>query len=91
MTGVRAAPRRVLVTSWTSDPWSRGAYSFPGLRSRPADRDLLATPFAGRVLFAGEATTRRRTGYADGAFGTGLREARRLLGTNSVDIGPLDA
>jgi hypothetical protein len=30
-------------------------------------------------------------GYADGAFSTGLREARRLLGGESVDIGPLGA
>jgi polyamine oxidase len=90
VTGVHATPSRIIATSWSTDPWSRGAYSFPGMRSRPDDRDLLATPFAGRVLFAGEATTRRRTGYADGAFSTGLREARRLLGAESVEIGPLD-
>jgi polyamine oxidase len=41
---------------WLSDPWSRGGYSYPGVGSAPADRDLHARPLAGRVFFAGEAT-----------------------------------
>jgi monoamine oxidase len=41
---------------------------------------------AGRLLFAGEATTPDRYGYADGAFDSGVREAKRLLQQASVEL-----
>jgi monoamine oxidase len=40
--------------------------------------DVLAEPVNGRVQLAGEHTDSDRTGYADGAYATGLRAARRL-------------
>jgi lysine-specific histone demethylase 1 len=89
ITGRRLEPVESMVTRWTADPYSRGGYAYrlPGYRE--GDQDLLAEPHAGRVLFAGEATTAARTGYADGAFSTGIREAKRLLGAASVTVGPL--
>jgi monoamine oxidase len=42
---------------------------------------------AGRLLFAGEHTQSARLGYADGAMTSGIREAKRLLGTPSVALG----
>jgi monoamine oxidase len=38
------------------------------------------------LLFAGEATTPDRYGYADGAMDSGIREAKRLLGQPSVEL-----
>ena len=59
------------------------------------DLDLLGTPVAGRILFAGEHTQSARVGYADGAMTSGIREAKRLLGasavTLSVERAPTDA
>ena len=55
----------------------------------PDDFDSLGEPVAGRVLFAGEATSAERFGYADGAMQTGIREAKRLLGAPSVRLAPL--
>ena len=52
-----------------------------------ADLDLLGTPVAGRLLFAGEHTQSARLGYADGAMTSGIREAKRLLGTTAVTLG----
>ena len=48
---------------------------------------LLGQPLHGRLLFAGEATTTTRMGFADGAFQTGIREAKRLLGQPTVTLG----
>lgn len=79
-------PVEVRVTSWSSDPYSLGAYSYLAVGSTREDIDRLAAPVDGRVLFAGEATSSPRMGYADGAFSTGIREAKRLLGVPEVEI-----
>jgi hypothetical protein len=89
MTGRHATPVAVVRSSWARDPLTRGSYAYLGLRAGPGDADILAAPLAGRVLFAGEATSAARMGYADGAFSTGIREAKRLLGVSSVVLGPL--
>ena len=78
-------------TDWSGDPFSRGAYSYVSLAASPADLDLLGQPHEGRILFAGEATSQARTGYADGALSTGIREAKRLLGRPQVQLGRLSA
>ena len=52
--------------------------------------DLLGTPVAGRLLFAGEHTQSARLGYADGAMTSGVREAKRLLGTPTVALDQLN-
>ncbi len=56
--------------------------------SRCSSDDIrtLATPAHGRLLFAGEGTTVTRMGYADGAMSTGVREAKRLLQTATVEL-----
>ena len=41
---------------------------------------LLAQPVEGRLLLAGEHTDGERTGYADGAYTSGLRAAGMLVG-----------
>ncbi len=85
------APVAATRTDWSGDPFARGAYSYVSLASSPADLDLLGQPHEGRILFAGEATAHARTGYADGALSSGIREARRLLGRPEVELGPLPA
>ena len=62
-----------------------GCYSGPGgtdLARLPA---ALAEPH-GRVLFAGEATAHGGQSTVDGAWLSGIREAKRLLGTATVDL-----
>jgi polyamine oxidase len=83
------APIATAVTSWAADPYSGGAYSHLPPGAAPDDLDLLGEPVGGRLLFAGEHTQSARTGYADGAMSSGVREAKRLLGRPSVDLGPL--
>jgi monoamine oxidase len=83
------APTDFVASDWTSDPYSRGAYSFVGMGSSREDLGRLGQPIGGRLLFAGEATGSERTGFADGAMLTGIREAKRLLGTAEVRLGRL--
>jgi monoamine oxidase/CRP-like cAMP-binding protein len=73
------APLRIERTSWGTDPFSRGAYSFVAVGSTPDDIETLAEPVAGSVFFAGEATYRHHWAAAHGAVASGLREAARLL------------
>ncbi len=74
-------------TSWGADPFSRGAYAYLRPGSSHDDLDELGRPLGGRLLFAGEATGSARVGFADGAFSTGIREAKRLLGQPRVLLG----
>ena len=79
-------PTAVAVSSWAADRWTGGAYTHIPPGASPADADLLGEPVGGRLLFAGEHTQSARLAYADGALTSGIREAKRLLGTPAVRI-----
>ena len=79
-------PTEVFITGWGKDPFSHGSYSYLQIGSSPADQDALAAPVGGRLLFAGEASSTDRNGYADGALTTGIREAKRLLREPRVQL-----
>jgi polyamine oxidase len=90
VTGVEPpAPTDVAASEWAVDPYSRGAYSFIRVGSSREDLESLGEPIGGRLLFAGEATGSARAGFADGAMLSGIREAKRLLGTGEVRLGRL--
>lgn len=67
-------------SAWARDPYARGSYSHltPGATS--ADRRALAEPVADTLFFAGEATSVDYPSTVHGAYLSGLREARRILG-----------
>jgi monoamine oxidase len=71
---------------WSSDPFSRGAYSYARVGGSEAAREL-AWPIEKTLFLAGEAFDEKsRTGTVEGAIGTGLRAARqvrRALGSDS--------
>ncbi len=79
-------PVAVAVSSWADDPWTQGAYTHIPPGASPDDADLLGQPVGGRLLFAGEHTQSARLAYADGALTSGIREAKRLLGTPTARI-----
>ncbi|WP_029145899.1 flavin monoamine oxidase family protein [Microbacterium luticocti] len=78
-------PVEVVATDWLHDEFARGSYAHIRPDRTDADIDILAMP-AGRVLFAGEHTSRARLGYADGAMSSALREATRLLRMPQVEL-----
>ncbi|CAL1601299.1 unnamed protein product [Knipowitschia caucasica] len=81
-------PLRVLRSSWGSNPYIRGSYSFTRVGSSGGDCERLAMPlpYANstkaaplQVLFAGEATHRKYYSTTHGALLSGQREAKRLI------------
>ena len=80
------APTEIAVSAWGNDPWSGGAYSHIRPGGSAADADTLGTPVAGRLCFAGEHTQSERLVYAAGAFCSGIREAKRLLRSPTVQL-----
>jgi monoamine oxidase len=74
----------VVQSTWSGDPYSQGAYSFIKVHGGPQLMHELSLPaYAGRLLFAGEATDVDRFAFVDGAVASGVREARRLLGSRA--------
>ncbi|GJP29309.1 hypothetical protein CLOM_g13340 [Closterium sp. NIES-68] len=78
-------PIQARVTTWGSDPFSLGAYSYDAVHAPPDVYDSLRAPLP-PLFFAGEATSRPHPGTVHGAFSTGRQAAReaaefvRLLG-----------
>lgn len=81
-------PLRILRSSWGSNPYIRGSYSFTRVGSSGGDCEKLAMPlpYANstkapplQVLFAGEATHRKYYSTTHGALLSGQREANRLI------------
>lgn len=81
-------PRRILRSSWGSNPYIRGSYSFTRVGSSGGDFERLAMPLPYakstkapplQVLFAGEATHRKYYSTTHGALLSGEREATRLI------------
>lgn len=79
--GVRVPePLAVRVSHWAGDPYARGSYSYPGLGASGNDRSQLARPVEDTLFFAGEATHRDDPASVHGAWWSGLRAARQILG-----------
>ncbi|CAG9577546.1 unnamed protein product [Danaus chrysippus] len=79
-------PTGVLRSTWFSNPFTRGCYSYDNLlmAEHPSARADLGAPLtdskgAPRVLFAGEATHPTQYSTVHGASNSGYREAMRLL------------
>lgn len=73
-------PAGALVTRWAADEYARGSYSFLAVGSSPNDQRALAEPVGERLAFAGEATHEEFSATVHGAYLSGVREARRILG-----------
>lgn len=72
-------PVAVARSAWTTDPWSRGAYSYNAARGAGAARRALAEPVHPRLVLAGEATEPHGYGTAHGALASGRRAAEQVL------------
>lgn len=71
-------PTGHLVTRWSEDPHTFGAYSYSAVGNTPADFDRFATPVANTILFAGEHATFDFHGTTHGAYLTGLVAANLI-------------
>jgi monoamine oxidase len=63
--------------SWELDPYARGGYAAFGVDFRPEWRSELSRSL-GRIVFAGDHTSRQWQGYMNGAVESGQRAARDI-------------
>lgn len=76
----RGRLRPLVVTDWSVDPFSRGAYSH-ALPGHVDDRAALGEPVGGRLFFAGEGCSRHAYSSAHGAAETGVAAASAVVAT----------
>ncbi|XP_015911639.1 peroxisomal N(1)-acetyl-spermine/spermidine oxidase [Parasteatoda tepidariorum] len=83
-------PCKVVCTSWKSHPFSKGSYTYIGLKSSQRDIELLATPIYSdpyhskpALLFAGEATHPTFYSTTHGAYLSGQKCADILTEPDS--------
>ncbi len=69
----------VTTSSWSSDPFSLGAYVNLPVGATFEHLDALAEPVGDRLFFAGEATSRRHRGTVHGAWLSGQKAAETIL------------
>jgi monoamine oxidase len=67
-----------VASSWTYDPYSRGAFTGAMVGAVPL-RTALSTPLANRVFFAGEAASLVQHSSLPGAYGSGQQAAAAAL------------
>jgi monoamine oxidase len=77
-------PTKIDVTNWQSDPFSLGAYVYIPPCCTSEELDVLAAPVGDSLLFAGEHTLRIHWATMQSGYHSGLREAARIIGDESI-------
>lgn len=73
------APRLQRYANWPATPYIKCGYSVPAPRQVTSVGRALATPYADRMVFAGEQTCIGFFGYMEGALQSGARAAKTLV------------
>lgn len=68
-------PAAMVRTSWSTEPYTLGSYSYLPVGATPQHRADLATPIDGRLFFAGEALSADNPSTVHGAQASGLAAA----------------
>lgn len=66
------------ISRWSQESYTKGAYSYSKLGSKPADFDAFKAPISETLLFAGEHTGFEFHGTVHGAYLSGLNAARLI-------------
>jgi monoamine oxidase len=72
-------PRRVVLTDWSGDRFSKAPFAIPIVGSTPKHYDALAKPIGTRLYFAGEHTIFDYRASVHGAWISGLRAAQEIM------------
>lgn len=83
--GTVPLPAGMVRTSWSTDPWTLGSYSYLPVGATPQHRADLATPIDDVLFFAGEALDADSPSTVHGAQASGLGAA--TLVDQAVDAG----
>lgn len=74
------APMDAQITRWSSDPFAFGSYSFIAVGASHKTHEQLAKPVGDTLFFAGEATNAQYPACVPGAYLSGVRAAREIIG-----------
>ncbi|MBL4785383.1 MAG: FAD-dependent oxidoreductase [Cohaesibacteraceae bacterium] len=74
-----AGPVNYVMSRWSVDPFSKGAYSFTGINTRPSHFQILAKPIDNVLMLAGEHTHFLYHGTLHGAYISGQSAALKLF------------
>ena len=81
--GAAPEPTSWMRSTWSTDPYIRGAMSYLPAGTAPQSRNDLAAPLGGRVFFAGEATDSDHPGTVPGAIASGQRVALAVIAAST--------
>ncbi len=82
-------PSAIIVTRWSTDIHTLGAYSYTGVGNVPDDFNKLAEPVNNRLFFAGEHTTFDYHGTIHGAYLSGIDAVKKIgavTGNTGTDV-----
>lgn len=71
-------PTEIFVSKWSTNPFIKGSYSYAAVGSSPADFHNLEGRLE-NLFFAGEACDEEYFGYLQGAYFTGMRQAKAIV------------
>lgn len=74
------APSQFLRTKWDSNPYAYGSYSFASNGTRSTDYELFENSIDDKVFFAGEHTSKDYRSTVHGAYLSGIRAAKAIVG-----------
>jgi monoamine oxidase len=77
--------RLASLSRWEMDEFATGSYSH-ALPGHAGDRAKLATPFEGRIFFAGEATHAHFFSTCHGALESGIRAAKEVVKAGTASL-----
>jgi monoamine oxidase len=77
-------PRRVVLTDWSGDEFSRAPFAIPVVGSTRQHFDALAKPIGSRIYFAGEHTIFDYRASVHGAWISGLRAAQEIMRDSEI-------
>jgi len=72
-------PESIIISRWSKDPFTLGAYSYTGVGITPNDFNQLAVPINQNLFLIGEHTTFNYHGTVHGAYLSGIAAADKII------------
>ena len=73
---------KIVRTSWLTEPYFKGAYSFPSTQSSEEDFENISKPLSEKIFFCGEHTNLQYLATTHGALMSGIRVAEEVIEAN---------
>jgi len=71
-------PVEYIITRWSSEPFTYGAFTFPAFGCTNKDIHNISRPIKNRIFFGGEGSSIEYMGYLNGAYETGILQANKI-------------